>query len=87
MWGNEYDYNGVSEGIGNGERFSLKIRAWKQPEWATEPLIVPDVIGADGKVEKKIKTRGLFDSFLSEYAHFVMNRRKYLVAYNVPPHR
>ena len=79
MWGNEYDYNGVSEGIGNGERFSLKIRAWKQPEWATEPLIVPDVIGADGKVEKKIKTRGLFDSFLSEYAHFVMNRRKYLV--------
>lgn len=29
QFGNQYDYNGTSEGIGDGERFSLKIRSWK----------------------------------------------------------
>lgn len=80
MWGNEYDYNGTQEGIGNGERFSLKIRAWKQPEWADAPLIDADVINSStGEVEKKIKSRGLFDTFLSEYAHFILKRRKYTI--------
>lgn len=80
MWGHEYDYNGVTEGIGNGERFSLKIRSWKQPTWAAAPLIDNDVINSNtGKIEKKIKSRGLFDTFLSEYAHFIMGRRKFRV--------
>ncbi len=79
MFGNVYDYNGVKEGIGNGERFSLKIRSWKQPEWADAPIINPDIVDADGNVETKIKSRGLFDSFMSEYANFVLKRRKYRV--------
>jgi len=29
QFGNQYDYNGTGEGIGDGERFSLKIRSWK----------------------------------------------------------
>lgn len=80
MYGNEYDYNGVKEGIGDGERFSLKIRAWKQPEWADEPLCDPDVVDSEtNEVTKKIRSRGLFDTFMSEYANFILKRRKYIV--------
>ena len=63
-----------------GERFSLKIRSWVQPDWAENPLVNPDIVNAvTGKIEKKIKSRGLFDSFLSEYAHFILHRRMYRV--------
>lgn len=80
MFGNEYDYNGVKEGIGSGERFSLKIRAWKQPEWADSPLVNADVVNSEtGEIEKKIMSRGLFDTFLSEYANFILKRRKYRI--------
>ncbi len=79
MWGSEYDYNGVSEGIGSGERFSLKIRAWKQPSWADAPLVNADIVDEDGNIEKKIKSRGLFDTFMSEYCNFFLKRRKYRV--------
>ncbi len=68
MWGNEYDYNGSASGIGNGERFSLKLRAYKQPEWASEPLCNADVRG-----------RGLFDTFMYDYAYFLINRKKYQI--------
>ncbi len=78
--GSEYDYNGVSSGIGGGERFSLKIRAWKQPEWADAPLCDSDVKDADGNIEKKIRSRGLFDTFMTEYAFFLLNRRKYRIS-------
>lgn len=78
-WGNVYDYNGVSEGIGEGERFSLKIRAWKQPDWAEKPLINSDVVDSDGNIETKIKSRGLFDSFMSEYANFILKRRMFRI--------
>ncbi len=79
MWGNEYDYNGVKEGVGSGERFSLKIRSWVQPDWADAPLVNDDVTDGDGNIEKKIKSRGLFDTFLSEYSHFLLKRRKYRI--------
>lgn len=80
MWGNEFDYNGVQLGVGGGERFSLKIRSWVQPDWAEAPLINPDVINSEtGAIEKKIKSRGLFDTFMSEYANFVLKRRKYRI--------
>lgn len=65
-WGNQFDYNGSAEGIGSGERFSLKIRAFKQPDWASEPLCNADVRG-----------RGLFDTFMIDYAYFLLNRKKY----------
>ena len=29
QYGTVYDYNGISPGLGDGERFSLKIRSWK----------------------------------------------------------
>lgn len=67
-WGNQFDYNGVHEGIGKGERFSLKIRAFKQPDWASEPLC-----------DEKVRSRGLFDTFMIDYAYFLLHRKKYRV--------
>ena len=69
-YGNVYDYNGTAEGIGNEERFSLKPRAWVQPDWADAPLVVNDPL---------IKNRGYFDTFMVDYAHFLLNRKKYRI--------
>ena len=79
MMGNEFDYNGVQPGVGNEERFSLKIRAFKQPDWSPVPLCNPDVMNENGTVETKIRTRGLFDTFMSEFAYFLLNRKKYRI--------
>ena len=73
-WGNQYDYNGEQEGIGDDERFSLKIRAYKEVNG--EILCKDDEKDADGNVKTKIRSRGLFDSFMSEHAHFLLNRKK-----------
>ncbi len=67
-WGNEFDYNGTAEGIGGGERFSLKLRAYKQPSWSSVPLCNENVRG-----------RGLFDTFMYDYAYFLVNRKKYQI--------
>ena len=81
---NVYDYNGKLDGIGGDERFALKIRAWKQPSWAKSPICDNDVVDAKtGDVTMKIRSRGLFDSFISEYAHFVLNRKKFIVTCQV----
>jgi len=78
--GNEFDYNGTLSGVGDEERFSLKIRAYKQPKWAAEPLCNPDVVDSQTlKIIKKIRSRGLFDTFMSEYAYFLVNRKKYKI--------
>lgn len=78
--GNDFDYNGAASGIGNDERFSLKIRAYKQPAWAEEPLCNADEIDpATRTVTRKVRSRGLFDSFMAEYAHFMLHRKKYKV--------
>lgn len=69
-YGNEYDYNGVESGIGNEERFSLKPRAWVQPEWADAPLVVNT---------PSVKNRGYVDVFLVDYIYFLLHRRKYYV--------
>jgi len=95
--GNEFDYNGVYSGIGDGERFSLKIAAYKpfrykyvdnQLKISTDPTewvddttwLIPcnsDVINqSTGKVETKIRTRGLFDTFMSELCYFLLHRKK-----------
>lgn len=82
-FGNDYDYNGKLEGIGNEERFSLKIRAFKNPDWAVKngiSLCDSDIIDEKTrKITRKVKSRGLYDSFLSEYAHFILNRKKFKV--------
>lgn len=69
-YGNVYDYNGVQPGIGNEERFSLKVRSWVQPEWAETPLVISDPL---------VKNRGWLDTFLIEYCHFLLHRKKYRV--------
>lgn len=78
-WGNQFDYNGKSPGIGSGERFSLKIRAYKQPEWADKPLCKPDEVDAHGNVTTKFQTRGTADTFLIDYAYFLLHRHHYEV--------
>lgn len=82
-FGNDYDYNGKEDGVGNEERVSLKIRAFKEPDWAKKQgisLCDSDKIDPDTlAITRKIKSRGLFDSFISEYAHFVLNRKKFKV--------
>lgn len=85
MMGNPFDYNGVQPGLGNGERFSLKIRAYKEPEWLKDPkykdvvLCDPDIYDDKGNIEVKIRSRGLFDTFILPYAYFLLNRKKYKI--------
>ena len=69
-YGNVYDYNGVMEGIGNEERFSLKPRAWVQPDWADAPLVVNT---------PEVKNRGYVDTFLVDYIYFILNRKRYYI--------
>lgn len=75
MFGGKFDYNGDIQGDGGGERFSLKMRAYKQPSWSKDengnpvPLFTGDV---------KDRNRGLVDTFMFEYVHFLLNRRKYI---------
>ena len=78
-YGRQFDYNGSQPGVGGGERFSLKIRAYQQPAWADAPLVVDDEVDEHGNVTKKIRTRGLFDSFLQEYAKFLLERKTFKV--------
>lgn len=79
-FGNQYDYNGKQDGIGDGERFSLKIRAYKQPSWSAVPLCKTDELDdTTGKIKTKIRSRGLFDTFMSEYAYFLLNRKRYSI--------
>ena len=85
MMGNEFDYNGIQEGTGEGEKFSLKIRAFKEPSWLSDPkyqnvvLCNDDEVDSQGKMVKKIRSRGLFDTFILPYAYFLLNRKKFKV--------
>ena len=89
--GNYFDYNGSDAGLGGGERFSLKPRAYKTPAWAPDGqyvnqelqvvyLFSPDEIDEQtGDIVKYSKTRGWVDRFLMEHASAILNRRKFLV--------
>lgn len=85
MMGNEFDYNGIQEGTGEGEKFSLKIRAFKEPTWLSDPkyqnvvLCDDDEVDSNGKIVKKVRSRGLFDTFILPYAYFLLNRKKFKV--------
>ncbi len=68
-WGRTYDYNGQSEGIGVEEgRFSLKIRAFINDPATGEPLC-----------DAAVSNRGLFDVFMADYAHFLLNRKPVII--------
>ena len=73
-WGVDYDYNGNLDGIGEEERFSLKIRAFKVING--EIICLDDEKDEKGDIIRKIKSRGLYDTFMAEYAHFLLNRKK-----------
>lgn len=89
--GNYYDYNGSDDGLGGGERFSLKPRAYKTPAWAPDGqyvttaqqvvyLFSPDEIDEQtGEIVKYSKTRGWVDRFMIEHARAILDRRKFLV--------
>ncbi len=96
--GNVFDYNGTHEGIGEGERFSLKITGYRPfrykyvdgklristnpKEWGDPSWLVPcdsDVEDQQHRIQEKIRSRGLYDSFMSELAHFLLNRKLYKV--------
>ena len=96
--GNVFDYNGTQQGIGDGERFSLKITGYKPfrykyvngqlkistnpKEWGDASWIVPcdaDIEDQQHNIQEKIRSRGLYDSFMSELAHFFLNRKVYEV--------
>lgn len=70
-WGNVYDYNGTEDGIGDGERISLKIRAY-----------INDPESGNILCNHEVANRGLFDTFMSEYAHFLLNRKKVQIRFN-----
>ena len=70
-YGTGYDYNtGDEPGIGNEERFSLKPRAWVQPEWADAPLVVNT---------PSVKNRGYVDTFLIDYIYFILHRKRFYI--------
>lgn len=70
QFGVPYDYNGDVDGLGSGERFSLKPRAYKQPSWADAPLCIAD---------PAVRNRGYVDTFLKELIYFYLNRKKFRV--------
>jgi hypothetical protein len=96
--GNVFDYNGTMSGIGDGERFSLKITGYRPfrykyvdgklristnpKEWGDPSWLVPcdsDVEDPQHRIQEKIRSRGLYDTFMSELAHFLLNRKLYKV--------
>lgn len=76
-WANEFDYNGVDPGIGDDERFSLKIRSYKTVDGKI--LCNEDIKDSHGNIVTKIRSRGLCDTFMNEHIHFLLNRQKYVV--------
>lgn len=103
VFGNAYDFNGTDPGLGSGETFSLKIRAWKpflyyidNGSVVTTPYdpslegkavegvsgktwIVPCVVDeyTGNVLTRRIRSRGLADTFLAELIHFLLNRQRY----------
>lgn len=65
-YGNSYSYNSAD----NDEHFSLKPRAWVQPEWADAPLVIN---------KPEVKNRGYVDVFLIDYIYFILNRNRYYI--------
>lgn len=65
-YGNSYSYNSAD----NDEHFSLKPRAWVQPEWADAPLVIN---------KPEVKNRGYVDVFLIDYIYFILNRKRYYI--------
>ena len=64
------DPYGVEYSIENEECFSLKPRAWVQPEWADAPLVVNT---------PSVKNRGYVDTFLIDYIYFILNRKRFYI--------
>ena len=76
-YGNEWDYNGTGEGVGNKEgRISLKLRAEKlnpyyDPE-STDPNKQKQYLEI---TNPNLRNRGLCDQFYKEYSKFIREAR------------
>ena len=76
-YGNHYDYvpdesDESTDDMGDGERFSLKITAYKHDEQGN---VLTDEQGNELiDSDPAIRNRGLFDTFMSEYCQFLLNR-------------
>ena len=77
--GETFDYNSQEEGDGGGERISLMIRSWVQPEWSDVPLCNDDERDDFGRILYRIRTRGLADCFMAEHIHALLHRKPYKV--------
>jgi hypothetical protein len=77
--GETFDYNSQEEGNGGGERISLMIRSWVQPEWSDVPLCNDDERDDDGRIIYRIRTRGLADCFMAEHIHALLHRKPFKV--------
>lgn len=90
-YGNQYDYvpdesDESTDDFGDGERFSLKITAYKHDEQGNpltdgqgNILCADDERDEHGNIVNKIRSRGLFDTFMAEYCHLMLNRKVYVV--------
>ena len=75
--GETFDYNSQDNGDGGGERISLMIRSWVQPEWADQPLCIDDERDVDGSILLRIRSRGLADAYMAEHFHALLHRKKF----------
>lgn len=74
----------IEHGSNPMECFSLKINADKTDlvSWAKErgiSLCNSDVMDAHGRIQTKIRSRGLWQTFMIDYGYFLLNRKKFSV--------
>lgn len=58
---------------------STDPKQWEQEEGWLIPCDNDERDPQTGMITKRIRSRGLFDTFMSEFAHFLLNRQKYSV--------
>lgn len=84
-FGNTYDYNGTQQGDGGGERFSLKLRAYKpfRYKFIDGQYVISREKNLDASwlvpCQAGLARRGIFDTFMYPYAYFLLYRKKYKV--------
>ena len=73
-YGNVFDYNGTSEGLGYDEKDMISLKTHIQ---TAQDLGLKDKDGndIDWGIDAQAAKRGLADRFMSEYMHFLLNRK------------
>ena len=73
-YGNKYDYNGIDPGIGSDDKNRISLKTHIQ---TAQDLGLKDKDGndIDWGIDAQAAKRGLADRFMSEYMHFLLNRK------------